>query len=223
MAVSSTQVQFDSLFGLFSYLAVAVGIVVFSFMIYLIIRYREKPSSRPPEDTPILGKPPQARGHVRTVLLTLTLSTIIIVPLIIGSFGAVDNILTLPPQTCPATYPEACSIQVIAQRYLWNLTYTRGNITHHEINILRVPIHENIRLSVTSSDVFHDFGIIGYDIKTDAIPGRTNTIWFYPDSPGNFTIQCFELCGAGHAFMKGTLVVMSQAAYFSWYNSTVVH
>ncbi len=97
MAVSSTQVQFDSLFGLFTYLAFAVGIVVFSFLIYLVIKYREKPSSRQPEDTPILGKAPQTRGHVRTVLLTLTLSTIIIVPLIAGSFGAIENILT-PPQ-----------------------------------------------------------------------------------------------------------------------------
>src|SRR5207245_289387 len=129
MAVSSTQVQFDSLFGLFTYLAFAVGIVVFTFMIYLIVRYREKASSRQPK------------------------------------------------------------------------------------NILPSPMGQNIRLNVTSADVFHDFGIIGYDIKTDAIPGRTNIIWFYPDSPGNFTIQCFELCGAGHAFMKGTLMVMTYSSY----------
>src|SRR6266567_1271502 len=151
MAVSSTQVQFDSLFGLFTYLAVAVGIVVFSLLIYFIVKYREKPSSQQPDDTPILGKMPISRGHARSVVLTLSLSTLIIVPLIVGSFGAIDN------------------------------------------------------------------------INTDAIPGRTNTIWFYPQTTGNFTIQCFEFCGVGHYTMKGTLMVMSQAAYFSWYNSTVVH
>jgi len=210
MAVSSTQVQFDSLFGLFTYLAFAVGIVVFTFMIYLIVRYREKASSRQPEDTPILGRQPQSRGHVRTVLLTLTLSTIIIVPLIVGSFGAVDSLLTPPQQVC-----QGCAIEVTAHQFYWQFTYDN--------NILRVPMGQNIRLSVTSADVFHDFGIIGYDIKTDAIPGRTNIIWFYPDSPGNFTIQCFELCGAGHAFMKGTLMVMTYSSYMAWYNSTVVH
>src|SRR5207253_10703050 len=97
MAVSSTQVQFDSLFGLFTYLAFAVGIVVFTFMIYVIVTYREKASSSQPKDTPILGKQPQSKGHVRTVLLTLTLSTILIVPVIGGSFGPVDSILS-PPQ-----------------------------------------------------------------------------------------------------------------------------
>src|SRR5207245_11631445 len=97
MAVSSTQVQFDSLFGLFTYLAFAVGIVVFTFMIYLIVRYREKASSRQPEDTPILVRQPQSMEHVRTVLLTLKLSTILIVPLLLRSFGPVYSLLT-PPQ-----------------------------------------------------------------------------------------------------------------------------
>src|SRR5437016_14615414 len=100
MAVSSTQVQFDSLFGLFTYLAFAVGIVVFTFMIYLIVRYRERPSSSQPKDTPILGKQPQSRGHVRTVLLTLTLSTIIIVRLIVGRFGPADTLLSPPQRVC---------------------------------------------------------------------------------------------------------------------------
>jgi cytochrome c oxidase subunit II len=218
MAVSSTQVQFDSLFGLFTYLAFAVGIVVFTFMIYLIVRYREKASSKQPGDTPILGKQPQSRGHVRTVLLTLTLSTIIIVPLIVGSFGAVDSILNPPQQVC-----QGCAIEVTAHQFYWQFTYDNGTMPYNTNDILRVPMGQNIRLAVTSADVFHDFGIIGYDIKTDAIKGRTNTIWFQPDSPGNFTIQCFELCGVGHATMKGTLMVMTQAAYFSWYNSTVVH
>jgi cytochrome c oxidase subunit II len=218
MAVSSTQVQFDSLFGLFTYLAVAVGIVVFSFMIYLIVRYRENPSSRQPEDTPILGKQPRTRGHIRTVLLTLTLSTIIIVPLIVGSFGVVDSLFNPPQQVCPG-----CAIEVTAHQFYWQFTYDNGTKPYNTNNILRVPVGQNIRLSVTSADVFHDFGIIGYDIKTDAIPGRTNIIWFQPNSPGNFTIQCFELCGVGHATMKGTLMAMPYSSYMSWYNSTVVH
>ena len=218
MAVSSTQVQFDSLFSLFTYLAVAVGIVVFSLLVYFVVKYREKPSSRQPDDTPILGRAPQTRGHARTVLLTLTLSTIIIVPLIAGSFGAIENILTPPLHVC-----QGCAVEVTAHQFYWQFTYANGTKPYQTVYLLRVPVGENIRLNVTSADVFHDFGIIGYDIKTDAIPGRSNTIWFYPDTTGNFTIQCFELCGTGHATMKGVLMVMPQTAYFAWYNKTVVH
>src|SRR3989442_1809601 len=218
MAVSSTQVQFDSLFGLFTYLAIVVSIIVFSLLIYFVVRFRDKPSSRPPDDTPILGKIPPSRGHARSVVITVSLSTIILVALIIGSFGAIDNILTPPQQVC-----QGCAIEVTAHQFYWQFTYSNGTMPYNTNNILRVPMGQNIRLSVTSADVFHDFGIIGYDIKTDAIPGRTNVIWFYPNSPGNFTIQCFELSGSWHAFMKGTLMVMTYSSYMAWYNTTVVH
>lgn len=218
MEVSSTQAQFDSLFSLFTYLAVAVSIIVFSLLIYFIVRFRDKPSSRPPDDTPILGKIPPSRGHARTVVLTVSLSTIILVALIVGSFGAIDRILTPPQNVC-----QGCAIEVTAHQFYWEFTYSNGTMPYTTNDILRVPVGHNIRLNVTSSDVFHDFGIIGYDIKTDAIPGRTNVLWFYPDTTGNFTIQCFELCGSGHATMKGTLRVMSDPAYSSWYNSTVIH
>ena len=218
MAVSSTQVQFDSLFSLFTYLAVAVSIIVFSLLIYFVVRFREKPSSRQPNDTPILGKVPPSRGHARTVILTVSLSTIILVALIVGSFGAIDNILTPPQQVC-----QGCAIEVIAHQFYWEFIYDNGTKPYDTVGVVHVPVQQNIRLSVTSADVFHDFGIIGYDIKTDAIPGRTNIVWFYPETPGNFTIQCYELCGVGHATMKATLMVIPQAAFSAWYNSTVVH
>ena len=218
MAVSSTQIQFDSLFGLFTYLAIVVSIIVFSLLLYFIVRFRDKPSSRPPEDTPILGKIPPSRGHARSVVITVSLSTIILAALIVGSFGAIDNILTPPQQVC-----QGCAIEVTAHQFYWQFTYDNGTKPYHALDILRVPLGQNVRLSVTSADVFHDFGIIGYDIKTDAIPGRTNTIWFRPDTIGNFTIQCYELCGPGHATMKGTLMVMPYTVYMAWYNSTVVH
>src|SRR5207245_858854 len=218
MAVSSTQVQFDSLFGLFTYLAVAVGIVVFSLLIYFIVKYRERPSSRQPDDTPILGRIPPSRGHARSVVLTVSLSTIILVALIIGSFGAIDNILSPPQQVC-----QGCAIEVIAHQFYWEFKYDNGTKPYDTRDFVHVPVGQKIRLSVTSADVFHDFGIIGYDIKTDAIPGRSNIVWFYPDTPGNFTIQCYELCGVGHAFMKGTLMVMTYSSYRVWYNTTLVH
>ena len=216
--VSNTQAQFDSLFWLFTYLAIVVGAIVFGLMSYFIIRYREKPSSPEPQDTPILGKIPASRGHARSVVMTLSISSILLAVLIVGSFAAVDNILTPPINVC-----QGCSIWVTGHQFYWEFTYPNGTAhPYHNETFLRVPVNENIRLNVTSADVFHDFGIIGYNIKTDAIPGRYNTIWFKANVVQNFTIQCFELCGSGHAFMKATLFVMEHDAYFAWYNSTVV-
>src|SRR5436309_11758240 len=85
MAVSNTQVIFDNLYGIFTYLAIIVGVIVFALMAYLIIRYRAKNSSSDPEDTPRLGRIPTSRGHGRNVLITVTLSTFLLVILIITS------------------------------------------------------------------------------------------------------------------------------------------
>jgi cytochrome c oxidase subunit 2 len=34
---------------------------------------------------------------------------------------------------------------------------------------------------------------------------------------GTYTIQCFELCGAGHSNMKSRLVIMHPSEFQKWY------
>ncbi len=145
MAVSSTQVQFDSLFGLFTYLAIVVSIIVFSLLIYFIIKYRDRPSSRQPDDTPILGRIPPSRGHARTMVLTVSLSTIILVALIIGSFGAIDNILSPP---APSQVCAGCSVLVTGHQFYWNFAYPNG---HSDNLVLRVPLGNSILFTISES------------------------------------------------------------------------
>ncbi len=217
MDVANTQVQFDFLFGLFTYLAIAVGVVVFGMLTYFLIKYRDKPGSREPDDTPTLGRLPASRGHARSVVYTLSISTILLAVLIIGSFAVVDSILTPPRQVC-----DGCGVLVTGHQFSWQFTYPDGYQSSGADSILRVPMGRDIRLNVTSADVFHDFGIIGLDIKTDAMPGRDNVLWFHPYQVKNYTIQCFELCGEGHWHMTARLIVMDPRAFDQWYNGTRV-
>ena len=210
--VSNTATAFTSLFTTFTILAVIVGAVVFGLMIYLIVRYRETGKSVEPEDAPTLGKLPQERGKGRTISISLALSTAVLVLLVIGTFGALDTILTPPKE-------NTVDITVTAFQWGWIFTYENG---YEETGELRVPVGQPVVLKVVSRDVFHDFGIIEYKIKIDAIPGRTNQIWFEAQEPGEFTIQCFELCGVGHAFMKAKLIAMEPTAFEAWYNNTSV-
>ncbi len=244
MAFANMQVQFDDLFGLFTYLAVIVSIVVFGLMLYFLIKYREKPGSAEPSDAPILGRLPVPRGHARSVIITVSLSTIILGVLVIGSFGSIDMILSTPaPCSIPiygyTTYN--CSVLVTGHRFYWEFTYpvyTNHSISGqpgcHEAKCLFViPVGYAIRLNVTSDDVFHNFGVIAFKVKADAYPGHINNIWFKAETQGNYTIQCYELCGSGHATMITTLDVMplcptviiptTPPCFEQWYNSTIVH
>lgn len=234
MAFSNTQVIFNNLFSLFTYLAVLVGVVVFAFMAFLIIKYRERQNSQDPEDTPRLGRIPMVRGHGRNILITLSLSTIIVVALIFGSFAAVDTLLTPPNGTwCYGLYPgygaqsplnaDCPRIDVTGHQFYWIFSYPHAYPqprTHPERGNFRVPVNATVVIDVTSADVFHDFGIIPFKIKTDAVPGRVNTIWFQAYHNDTYLIQCFELCGSGHYFMNATLTVMRVPDFQAWYNST---
>ncbi|MBO0889055.1 hypothetical protein J2P12_08160 [Candidatus Bathyarchaeota archaeon] len=253
MAIANMQVQFEDLFWLFTYLATAVSVVVFGLMAFFIVKYREKPGSSEPQDAPILGRMPVPRGHARTAILTVSLSTIILGALIIGSFGSIDTILSTPPvcnnSNTPIPIPTGnnasvlfnCSVLVTGHRFFWDFNYAgfpNSNQTVHgasldqitprsckelKVCVFAVPMGYNIRLNVTSADVFHNFGIIAIKVKADAYPGHINSIWFNAETVGNYTIQCYELCGAGHATMIATLDVMPLTQFVSWFNSTIVH
>ncbi len=162
MAVSNTQVIFDNLYGVFTYLAVIVGVIVFALMAYLIIRYRARKSSSDPEDTPRLGRIPTARGHGRNVLITVTLSTFLLAVLIITSFAAVDTLFPNSPPNATwcygiATYNQtqvagqSCPrLEVTGHQFYWVFRYPNN---HADTNIFRVPVNTTVVLDVTSADV----------------------------------------------------------------------
>ena len=74
---------------------------------------------------------------------------------------------------------------------------------------IRVRQGERVRLIFTSRDTTHGVAIAEYGIRKDIPPrGKGETIVeFTADKAGSFTYRCSHLCGAGHAMMRGTLVV----------------
>jgi cytochrome c oxidase subunit II len=233
MAIANMQVQFDDLFWLFTYLAMAVSVVVFGLMVIFVIKYRDRSGSSEPHDAPILGRLPVTRGHARTAILTVSLSTIILGVLIIGSFGSIDTILS-SPAPCNIQISHSitynCSVLVTGHRFYWDFNYagfpnrtiTGAPACQQAMCIVGVPQGQDIRLNVTSADVFHNFGVIAFKVKADAYPGHVNFIWFNADKAGNYTIQCYELCGSGHATMIATLDVMPLGQFVTWFNNTIV-
>ena len=45
-------------------------------------------------------------------------------------------------------------------------------------NEVVVPVNTTVRVLVTASDVIHAFAMPAFGVKTDAVPGRINEIWF---------------------------------------------
>ncbi len=75
---------------------------------------------------------------------------------------------------------------------------------------IQVRQGERVRLVFTSRDTRHGVAIAEYGIYEDEIPPRRKgevALEFTPDRPGTFIYRCAHLCGAGHAMMRGLLVV----------------
>jgi cytochrome c oxidase subunit 2 len=63
-------------------------------------------------------------------------------------------------------------------------------------------------IRLRSDDTDHGFRIVGTDINV-AIPKRGKgiaTVTFVPPQPGKYVFECSKLCGAGHSFMRGSLI-----------------
>ena len=72
----------------------------------------------------------------------------------------------------------------------------------------RVKAGSPVEIRLRSDDTDHGFRIVGTDINV-AIPKRGKgvaTVTFVPPQAGKYVFECSKLCGAGHSFMRGTLI-----------------
>lgn len=81
---------------------------------------------------------------------------------------------------------------------------------------LMLPVDRNAILQITSTDVIHNYSIVPMRIQQDAIPGKDIPMWFKPIKTLETNVICGQLCGEGHANMKGVMEVIKQGKYNTW-------
>ena len=73
---------------------------------------------------------------------------------------------------------------------------------------VKTTVGTKLTIRLTSDDTSHGFRIIGSGVNVE-IPKRSRgviTVSFTPEKAGKYTFECSKLCGAGHGFMRGTIV-----------------
>jgi cytochrome c oxidase subunit 2 len=72
---------------------------------------------------------------------------------------------------------------------------------------------EELELRLRSDDTIHGFRLVGQGTNLE-IPKRGHgyaVARFSASRAGRYTFECNRLCGAGHNFMRGTIVVRAAA------------
>nr|YP_009775573.1 cytochrome c oxidase subunit II [Delias pasithoe]QJA15799.1 cytochrome c oxidase subunit II [Delias pasithoe] len=86
-------------------------------------------------------------------------------------------------------------------------------------NRIILPMNNQIRILITSTDVIHSWTIPSLGVKVDANPGRLNQTNFFINRPGVFFGQCSEICGANHSFMPIVIESIPMKNFLNWINN----
>jgi cytochrome c oxidase subunit 2 len=108
---------------------------------------------------------------------------------------------------------EPLEISASGQQWLWRYEYPDGTFSYYE---LVVPVDTPVVLNLESTDVVHRWWVPQLAGKFDAIPDRSNKVWFKADEEGTYEGRSTAFSGAAYASMRTAVRVVSVADYEAW-------
>jgi cytochrome c oxidase subunit 2 len=205
--------DWNNLFNLAAVIAVIAVAVVMGAMIFFAVKYREKKGQ-----TKFIPQIGLSRSRAREAVIFASISIILLASLTVASYRLTPNARFPPPAS------ESLVIDVTAFQWNFRFFYPNGVTTLGECY---VPANKSIIFNVTSSDVMHNFGLMDFRVKIDAIPGRYNVVGVSTppldgNSQLNYTIRCYELCGSIHTYMMAPLTVLDPAVFNNWLSNQTI-
>lgn len=198
---SSFAWQVDYLYFYLIAVSVAFSIPVVAAIFFFSVKYRATEKYATPEEM-----------HGSMVLETVWS----IIPFVISMTIFLGGAIVYFNQFTPPD--DSMEIYVVGKQWMWKAQHQTGQ---REINELHVPVGRNIKLTMTTEDVLHDFFIPAFRTKTDVVPGRYTYMWFQPTKPGKYHLYCAEYCGLNHSGMGGYIYVMEQRDFDNWLSGNV--
>jgi cytochrome c oxidase subunit 2 len=193
-----------SLFLVVLWPALIVGVLVFAGLIYMLVRYRQRS-----DDDPL---PKQVHGNTRLEVTWTIAPALLLIGLAVPTIDGVIDLARAPAA-------DAMEVRVTAFQFGWRFEYPDLLDAEGEplrSDELHIPVDREVGFYLDSSDVIHSFWVPKLAGKTDVVPGRTNVMWFTAEEPGEYSAQCAEFCGTGHAIMRFAVFAETQEDFQQW-------
>ena len=187
-------------------ITILVFLVVFTLLIYVIVRFRDR-------DADSRCEPAQVYGSTQIELAWTVIPILIVVVLFLATARVIHAIQDVPK---PA---EALEVIAIGHQFWWEVQYSGyGFVTANELHIpVSYPTSSRPTfLKLLSADTDHSFWVPQLAGKTDLIPNRENEMWMDPHHTGIFLGQCAQFCGTQHAKMLLHVSVDSPEEFEVW-------
>ncbi len=105
---------------------------------------------------------------------------------------------------------DQLEVKATGQQWLWRYDYPNGSFSYHR---LVVPSGTTVALELVSADVIHGWNLPSLTGKAQAVPGKTNELYFRADEEGTHTGRSSVLSGQGYDTMEAQVDVVSPAEY----------
>ncbi len=208
---------------------VAIGVVVFGWMLWSIVAFRKSNGARP--DTTMVHS---TRAEIIWTVIPVVILVVMAVP-------AARVLMEIED-----TRDSELTIKVTGYQWKWEYEYLESGVSFYSSlardsdaarqlasgvdpntvpnylldvdNRLVIPAGTKVRLLLTANDVIHAWWVPDFGMKKDAIPGFVNELWIKvdEDKTGVYRGQCAELCGRDHGFMPIVVDVKSRADFDAW-------
>ena len=190
--------QIQDLLESLTFWVVVIFVIVQGLLVYAVVRFRARP-----------GAPEPKHIHGNTMLeIAWTIA-----PAFILAAVAVPTVLTIY-KTQAKPPDDALVVKAIGHQWWWEFQYPAEGVTTG--SEMHIPVGRTVSVEIESADVLHSFWFPAMGGKRDAVPTRTNRIFFTADSVGTYMGQCAELCGLQHANMHMKLFVTQPAEFDAW-------
>ena len=187
------------LYGIVTWVAVGIALVVGIALAWIIVRFRDRPGAP--------RVPAQTRGHSLLEISWTIAPALVLLAIAIPTIQVIFRTQAAPPR-------DALEITVRGRQWWWEFRYPSFEVV--TANELHVPAGRPVALTLQGPDVIHSFWVPQLGGKRDVVPGRLNRLIFTADTPGEYRGQCAEFCGVSHANMGMRVIVDAPDAFARW-------
>lgn len=205
IAASEEAKPIDTLWHVLIIFSVPVFVGVTVVVLFSVIKFRMRPGEEELDGPPI-------HGNTRLEVIWTAIPAILLVGLCTYAFIVLEDVEKAQANTM--------EVRVVGEQFAWTFFYTDADGKQVGSTELHLPVDRPVLFNLQSKDVLHDFWIPAFRMKRDVVPGIKVSYRATPNRIGTYPIVCAELCGLGHATMRATAVVQSEAEFASWLKKT---
>jgi cytochrome c oxidase subunit II len=201
---SEFAVQYDILFWYISAVCAFGGAVVYALLTFCCFRFAKSDTNT---------KPMRILGSNKLEILWTVIPLLFFLSFFVWGARVWDTAINPSVESAKREY------FVSGKQWMWKVQDPDG-LRH--INEITLEAGVPVKVTGTSEDVIHDFGIPAFRSKFDVVPGRYTAAWYVPkmvDPVGEketHHLFCDQYCGQGHSQMVGKVHVLSSKAFAEW-------